>query len=261
MDSAVAGRLDCKQVQEAIIERIAQDLRLAPFLARAYYQQMADYFLQYGALAVHDNQVAYCAVAAQEPSGKPLAECQRLCVRLTLHAPDDLQRTDGSVVALRERRLCRLCEEAHEQGGLLTQEDLAILLTTSVTTIKRHLRRLRAAGHYPPTRGQQHDIGAGVSHKVQIVQRYLAGEELTRIARRLPHGLDSMERYLQAFRQVALMTREGLHQDLIAKACRLSPALTAQYQALFAQAGGQPSWQRRLHDLLAPPAPKKGGQP
>lgn len=258
MDATVAGRLDCKQVQEAIIDRIAQDLRLTPFLARAYYEQMAEYFLQYGAVAVHDNQVAYCAVAAHEPSGKPLGECQRVSVRLTLHTPDDLASTSASVVALRETRLCRLCQEAYDQGGLLTQEDLAILLTTSVTTIKRHLRRLRAAGQYPPTRGQQHDIGPGVSHKVQIVQRYLAGEELTQIGRRLPHGLDSMERYLQAFRQVAVMTREGLDSDLIAKACRLSPALTAQYQALFAEASGQPHWQRRLDDLLVPAAPKKG---
>jgi len=261
VDNAVAGRLDCKQGQEAIIDRIAQDLRLTPFLARAYYQQMAEYFLQYGAVTVHDNQVAYCAVAAEEPSGKPLGECRRVSVRLTLHTPDDLANTDGSVAALRETRLRRLCQEAYDQGGLLTQEDLAILLTTSVTTIKRHLRRLRTAGHYPPTRGQQHDIGPGVSHKVQIVQRYLAGEALSQIGLRLPHGLASMERYLQAFRQVALMTREGLDNDLIAKACRLSPALTAQYQALFVEASGQSHWQRRLNDLLAAEAPEKGGQP
>jgi len=260
MDSVVAGRLGCKQTQEAIIARIAKDLRLTPFLARAYYEQMAEYFLQYGAVCVQDNQVAYCAVGAQEPSGKPLGECQRVSVRLTLHAPDDLASTDGSVVALRERRLCRLCQEALDQGGLLTQEDLAILLTTSVTTVKRHLRRLRAAGQYPPTRGQQHDIGPGVSHKVEVVQRYLAGEELSRISLRLPHGLDSMERYLQSFRQVALMTREGLETDLIAKASRLSLALTTQYQALFTQASGQPQWQRRLDDLLGPPAPKGGAK-
>jgi len=181
-------------------------------------------------------------------------------VRLTLHAPDDLAVTDGSVAALREQRLCRLCQQAYEQGALLTQEDLAILLTTSVTTIKRHLRRLRAAGHCPPTRGQQHDIGPGLSHKVQVIQRYLAGEEVTQIGRRLPHGLDSMERYLQAFRQIALMTREGLDSDLIAKACRLSPTLITQYQGLFARAAGQPHWQRRLDDLLAPAGSKRGAK-
>jgi DNA-binding CsgD family transcriptional regulator len=207
---------------------------------------------------VQDNQVAYCAVSAQEPAGKPLRECQRVAVHLTLHLPEDLTSTDGSVGALRETRLLRLCQEACDQGALLTQEDLALLLTTSVSTVKRHLRRLRAAGQHPPTRGQQRDIGPGLSHKVQVIQRYLAGEELSQIGRRLPHGLDSMERYLQAFRQVALMTGEGLDRELIAKACRLSAALVAQYQELLAGAADQPHWQRRLDDLLAPAAPQKG---
>ena len=258
MDAAAATRLNCKQAQEAIIGRIAEDLRLTPFLARAYYDQMLAYFLQYGAVDVQDNQVSYCAVSAAEPSGKPLSECQRVSVRLTLHTPEDLQQTD--VTALRERRLCRLCQEAHDQGALLTQEDLAVLLTTSVTTVKRHLRRLRASEVHPPTRGQQHDIGPGVSHKVQIVRRYLAGEEMSQIGLRLPHGIDSMERYLKCFRQIAVMTQEGLELGLIAKACRLSPALVGEYQALFTQARANPQAQSRLDDLLCPAVPKKGAK-
>lgn len=259
MDEGAVGRLGCKQAQDAIVARIAQDLRLTPFLARAYYDQMAEYFVQYGGVVVADNQVSYCAVGADEPPGKPLTECARVSVKLTLHSPEDLCGPD--VMQLRERRLCRLCQEAHDQGALLTQEDLAILLTTSVTTIKRHLRRLRAEGCYPPTRGQQRDIGPGTSHKVQIVKRYLAGESLSEIGLRMPHGMDSMERYLVAFRQVALMTREKLDCALIAKACRLSENLIRQYQALLEEAQANAQCRQRLEDLLAKPKPKKGATP
>lgn len=263
MEEKTIARLEPKTAQEAIIGRIAQDLRLTPFLARAYYQQMAEYFKLYSALDLQDNQVAYCAVAAEEPPGKKIGECCRVAVRLTLHHPADLDSPGStSISALRRKRVQRLCEEALAQGGLLTQEDLALLLTTSPSTIKRDVRALRERGRFVPTRGQQRDIGPGTSHKVQTVQGYLAGEEFSQLSRRLCHGLDSMERYLKAFRQVALMTREGLSLELICKACRLSRTLVAQYQGLYQQASADPAMQRRLNDLLnteAAPA-TKGGQ-
>lgn len=262
MQQGTVARLEPKAAQEAIIGRIAEDLRLTPFLARAYYEQMADYFRLYAGLDLQDNQLAYCAVAAEEPPGRKIAECQRVSVRLTLHAPADFDRTGSTPIGeLRRRRLQRLCEEALDQGGLLTQEDLALLLTTSESTIKRDLRALRRGGICVPTRGQQRDIGPGVSHKVATVLGYLRGEDFTSLSRRLCHGVDSMERYLKAFRQVALMTREGLAPELIRRACRLSPALVGQYQALYAQAVGDEGLQRRLDDLLScdlPPASKGG---
>jgi Protein of unknown function (DUF1670) len=262
MQAEAVARLEPKAAQEAIIGCIVEDLRLSPFLARAYYDQMAEYFRVYAGLDLQDNQLAYCAVAADEPAGKKIAECQRVSVRLTLHAAADFDNTGATPVGeLRRRRLQRLCEEALEQGGLLTQEDLALLLTTSESTIKRDLRGLRKAGVYVPTRGQQRDIGPGVSHKVQTVLGYLRGDDFTALSRRLCHGVDSMERYLKAFRQVALMTREGLEPELIRRACRLSPALVAQYQALYAQAVGDEVMHSRLHDLLGrelPPASKGG---
>jgi biotin operon repressor len=261
MDQRAAARIEQKSAQEAIISRIGADLRLTPFLARAYYDQMADYFRLYSGQELQDNELSYCAVAAEEPAGKSLRECLRVSVRLTLHDPSDSQ--DGSSLsALRQKRIVRLSQEALDQGGLLTQEDLAVLLTTSCSTIKRDLRALRSQGISVPTRGQQRDIGPGISHKVQTIERYLAGEDLTHISRSMNHGLESMERYLRAFRQVALMTREGLSPDFIRKASRLSLNLIAQYQALYEQACDDQAMQARLNDLLSlhrlPAA--KGGQ-
>lgn len=260
MEPNTVARLAHKNAQEAIVARIAEDLRLTPFLAHAYYEQMAEYFCQYAGLDLQDNQVAYCAVADTEPPGRKLAECQRVSVRLTLHDPADLDSAASSLAALRQRRIVRLCSQAQDQGGLLTQEDLAILLTTSHSTIKRDLRMLREQGIFVPTRGQQRDIGPGVSHKVQIVRRYLLGESLTAISRRMSHGTESMERYLQAFRQVALMTREDLGPELIRRACRLSLRLIGEYQTLLEEALSEPLMQARLSDLLGPQAPVKGGR-
>jgi hypothetical protein len=263
MDSDAASRLAQKTTREAIIGRIADDLHMAPFLARAYFEQMAGYFQQYAGQVLEDNQVRYCAIAAGEPAGRQLADSQRLPVQLTLVGDQDLASAGEGVIALRRQRVVRLCREAFDQGALLTQEDLALVLTTSVRTIRRDLRALRAQGIGVPTRGQQRDIGPGVSHRTQIVRAYLLGEGLGEISLRLRHGVDSMERYLRTFRQVALMTQQGLGAELIQRACRVSPSLVAQYQALFHEADAVPQMQPRLRDLLglgSPPAAKKGGR-
>jgi hypothetical protein len=221
---------------------------------------MAEYFGQYAGLELQDNQVAYCAVAVEEPPGQKLSECRRVSVRLTLHDPADLEDGAADLRALRQRRILRLCTQAQDQEGLLTQEDLALLLTTSVSTVKRDLRALHQQGHFPATRGQQRDMGPGVSHKVEIIRRYLAGESFTEIRRHMNHGVDSMQRYLQTFRQVALMTREGLRPALIRKATRLSAKLIAEYQTLFAQALDERDMPTRLDDLLGAEPLQKGGR-
>ncbi len=257
MARSTASRLRSKTAEESIIGRLAEDLHLAPFVARAYFEQISEYFAQYGGQTLQANQVAYCALGAEVPPGRPLDQAVRLSVRLTLHAAEDLEVAKGEgLAALRRQRIVRLCEEAQQQGALLTHEDLALLLTTSLSTIYRDLKQLRSAGTLVPTRGQQRDIGPGVSHKTTIVRSYLLGQRLSDLSRRLPHGTASMERYLRAFRQVALMTREKLACSLIAQAARLSPRLVREYQELYEQARADAAMRARLADLLA--TPKKG---
>ncbi len=258
MEAQAVRRLQYKSAREAIVARMAEDLRLAPFLAQAYFDQVSEYFAQYAGETLESNQVAYCAVAADEPPGKPLAETRRVALNLTLHAPEDLEilRQDG-LAPMRRQRILRICQEAHDQGALLTHEDLEIILTTSRSTIKRDIKQLREQEDFVPTRGQQRDIGPAVSHKLQIVKRYLRGDSLTQISQQMRHGIGSMERYLQTFRQVAIMTREGLAAPVIQKGARLSASLMAEYQALFRQADDDPKMQDRLADLLGP---KRGGR-
>ncbi len=94
----------------------------------------------------------------------------------------------------------RLTEEAYEQGALLSHEDLACLLSSSLATIKRDVGQLRQQGLNVPTRGQVKDIGKRVSHKSQIVQDYLAGYTFSEIECRRRHSTGAIGRYCQDFR-------------------------------------------------------------
>ncbi|KYK34726.1 MAG: hypothetical protein AYK19_02315 [Theionarchaea archaeon DG-70-1] len=101
-----------------------------------------------------EGQIIYEAVAKEEPVGKSLKKCKVVPVRLTLFAKEDrdILKKKGRQ-ALRRHRIVRMCQEALEQGGLLTQEDLGQLLTTSVRTVRGDIAHLRRTGVTVPTRG------------------------------------------------------------------------------------------------------------
>ncbi len=101
---------------------------------------------------------------------------------LSLYQDDDSHDLKGFVgkgrqAIIRQRRLCRICDEAREQGGLLTQEDLAHILMCNTKTIRRDIKALKEREISVPTRGQQKDIGPGVTHRNIIVKKWLEGKE------------------------------------------------------------------------------------
>ena len=140
-----------------------------------------------------------------------LEQCKKVGVTLTLLDAEDernLQCVVGErrMEEIRRRRICRMCEEAREQGGFLTQEDLAKFLMCSVRTIRRGIDDLKKDGIVVPTRGQQQDIGPTVSHRALAVAHWLEGKEPVEIARAIKHSVRSVERYIESFKRVAWLS-------------------------------------------------------
>jgi biotin operon repressor len=252
MNQDVIERLQLKSPAEAIIERVQRDFNLAPLVARTLFEQMRGYFESYYQLKNDSGQLTYLAVSASSPAGRKLSECQRVAVKLSLHTPDDLVALGRGVAALRQARLLRLTEEAYEQGALLTHEDLACLLSSSLATIKRDVADLRGQGLTVSTRGQVKDIGKGVSHKAQIVQDYLAGYTFSEIEWRRRHSVASISRYCQDFVRVARLQAKQLSLADIRRTTGLSERLIKEYLALYAQC--EPD-NDRLQLLFAEPHP------
>ena len=125
MEHDAIERLQAKSPEEAIIEQISRDFNLAPFMARTQFEQMQRYFEQYLGLQRDVGQMTFLAVSAETPPGRPVADCSRVAITLTLDHPDDLVALQSGTAALRRSKIQRLTVEAHEQDALLTQEDLA----------------------------------------------------------------------------------------------------------------------------------------
>jgi biotin operon repressor len=252
MKQEAIERLQLKTAAEAIIDRVQHDFNLAPLVARTLFEQMRGYFEGYYQGKHDTGQLTYLAVSADSPAGRRLAECQRVAIKLSLHTPDDLVALKEGVAPLRQARIMRLTEEAYEQGGLLSHEDLACLLSSSVATIKRDVGQLRQQGLTVPTRGQVKDIGKGVSHKTQIVQDYLAGYTFSEIQWRRRHSVAAISRYCQDFVRVVRLRHKEMSVADMRRTTGLSESLIGEYLALYEQADPDND---RLQLLLADPHP------
>lgn len=182
------------------------------------------------------GQIKYHSLSIKEPPGKPLSDCKYVPVVLTLDEPEDLNvyQTFG-LPAWRRHVIRRICEEAYQQRAPLTLKDLVRLLKASYSTIKRDIRKLNS--HHPvPTRGVVKDIGPS-SHKTTIVKRYLQGYTPTEIVRDMYHSLNSVERYINAFARVAILTKRGESVQDIRLIVGISEKLVREYKNLYVDYG------------------------
>ncbi len=156
-----------------------------------------------------------------------LSECLHWCRRrlsvIDVEKDREVLLREQGAVALRRSKLMRIAEEAREQGGVLTQEDLGVLLSCDERTIRRDIKHLRMQDIHVPTRGFVQDIGPTVSHKAQAIRHWLQGKEPVAVARAINHSLTAVERYLEDFKRVAFLghpedsTRPTLHEPPICR--------------------------------------------
>lgn len=257
-------RLNAKTLDNLFRRRIEKGANCSPFVSAAILQIVKQVFpfpdddpnpqLDLG-------RVKLLVVAAGEPAGKALEECQKVTVSLTLDAglPDMEIRGRDGIAGLRRARLLRLATEARDQGGLLSYEDLAFrLLNCGPRTIVRDVVNLRARGVEIPARGQQQDIGPGLTHRVQAVRLYLQGFEANEIARKLYHTLDSIENYLNTFARVVFLSNKGYDDDAIAFVIRRSSSLVASYRKLHQEFQKLSTAKSRLHEICGRARKKRG---
>jgi hypothetical protein len=263
------GRLDAKTLDNLFRRRIEQGANCAPFVSQAILNTVKEIYPLDSDDADRQlglGQIKLLVVAATEPAGKPLDQCQKVTVCLTLDAArEDYQiRLAHGVEGLRRARILRLTAEARDQGGLLSYEDLAFRLFNC--GVRTDVQALRRRGVEVPTRGQQRDIGPGQTHRVQAVRLYLQGLEANEIARRLYHALSSIENYITTFARVVILIDRGYTDDEIAFVIRRSSPLVAAYRKLHGEFRDKPAAQRRLQEILArvepptAPAAKKRGR-
>jgi hypothetical protein len=137
--------------------------------------------------------------------------------------------------AFNRARFARWCFEAYDQGGVLTLLDLSLLSGLSEQHAGNLLREYEAEyGKTVPTRGTVHDLGPSVTHKAEVVRRWLRNESPAQIARVLGHSQESVDRYIADFQKVRLLAQEFPETEL-PTLVGLSKSVVMQYLELLRQ--------------------------
>jgi biotin operon repressor len=200
------------------------------------------------------GKVLFICASRKAKHGKPLGEQDKVTVTLTLDGGiEDLEIAQSQgTQALRQHRILRLTQEAYDQGGLLTQEDLARILHVSDRTIRADVKSLIKDGNTVHTRGYDHDIGRGVSHKTRIIDLYLKGYTYSDIMRMTRHSGHSVKRYVLGFGRLLLLKSRGV--DDVTQLSHLltqSRRLTEEYLEVFERYLDGDQWPGVYVDLLA----------
>ncbi|MFQ5641868.1 MAG: DUF1670 domain-containing protein [bacterium] len=191
------------------------------------------HYIQYG-------QLVWMAVPTDEypKKAKPIAATRMKPVVLSFLTDEDIDHIAHGFdsTSLRKKRLVRWVDQAFEQGALLTQLDLAILLGVCDAVVSKYVHEIQKNGKLLPTRGNIHDLSGAITHKREIITLYLEGYLTPEIAVKTNHSKEAVDRYIRDYHRVELLWKHGitdLHQ--ISHMIRLSKRVVQQYIDLLPQ--------------------------
>lgn len=267
MEKAVQARLETKSRDSQIFETFVHQFEFSPKTAEAIIETVKETYELHRFnpdLDVKTGTIKRQVISIKAKHGPRLKELPMVTVTLTLDRFDEDQevRRQYGTRDLRHTRICRLTEEAIDQGGVLTQEDLADILEIDVRTIRRDIKHLSNQNIRVQTRGAYHDIGPTLSHKVWIVSLYLQYKTYSEIARTTRHSTTSIKRYIKDFGRVVLCAKKELSITETAHISGISERLANEYSELF-QDFNTPEYADRIEDMVTlsnPSSPLEKGK-
>jgi len=192
------------------------------------------HFLNYG-------QLTWMAVPIDEypQRGKNIAATRMKPIILSFITDEDVAHIAHGFdsTSLRKRKLLRWVDQAFDQGALLTQLDLAVLLGVCDAVVSKYVQAIqKETGKILPTRGNIHDMSGAITHKREIITLYLEGYLTPEIAVKTHHSKEAIDRYIKDFHRVKLLWEHGVNSlDEIAQITRLSKRVAQQYIDLLPQ--------------------------
>lgn len=187
---------------------------------------------------IHYGQLVWMAVPVNEypKRGKSIANTKLKPVVLSFFTDEDMSHIAHGFdsVSLRKKRLVRWTDEAFDQGALLTQLDLAVLLGVCDAVVSKYVNEIQQTGRLLPTRGNIHDLSGAITHKREIITLYLEGYLTPDIAMKTNHSNEAVDRYIRDYHRVEILWKHGINDlEQISQLTRLSKRVVHQYVDLL----------------------------
>lgn len=230
------NRSQIKSSEGEFIYELENSYELSPKLSQQILLTAKECLLQ--EYNLREGQIEITVISIEERAGKVIEKLEKKKVRLTIdNGIEDIEvKKEYGRIGLRRIKIQRISDEAIEQEGVLSQEDLSKYLSCTVRTIQRDIREIKRGGIEVITRGYLHNIGRGQTHKVKIIGMYLAGHTYSEIKILARHSLGAIKRYLESFTKVVMCYKRGIYQNRdISAVTGLSQSLINQYVSLIKQ--------------------------
>ena len=152
-------RLAAKTQDQRMVNEVVSGTGMDPWEAQVVVAVIREvYFATPGGAPLRHGQMLYTCVKVEAGAGVALKDCPMLSVTLSLLGEGDDQIHGAEM--LRRHRIGRLCKEARDQGGMLTQEGLAQILSCDSRTVRRDINPSSRIGEFAGARSPDFAICA-----------------------------------------------------------------------------------------------------
>jgi hypothetical protein len=154
-------------------------------------------------------------------------------VVLTIVSPHDIRNLEKKDQKRKYRQaiIARIMRQAYEQDALLSTRDIGLILATNDAYISTERIAFETEYHTSlPHTGNLHDMGSCITHKRQIVYKYvIEKKDPLIIAKETNHSLRAVDHYLKDYNRVKLLFQDNKNPDYIKIATGLPKHVINQY--------------------------------
>ena len=247
----ILNRRQIKSSEGEFIWELENSYELSPRLSSLILMTAKDCLVK--DYLLKEGQIEVTVIKIEQRAGKVIEKMEKKKVRLTIdNGIEDIEvLKEFGRMSLRQIKIQRITEEAIEQGGVLSQEDLGKYLSCTVRTIQRDIKQIKNKGIEVLTRGYLHNIGRGQTHKVKIIGMYLDGKMYSEIKLTTRHSIGAIKRYIESFTKVLMASSKGIYiAKEISLVTGLSEGLVKQYNELIKQSKKDKIRKENLKDLI-----------
>lgn len=154
-------------------------------------------------------------------------------VVLTIVADEDISNLEKKKAISENRQglIARITKEAYDQGALLSMRDIGLLLASDVAIVSADRKRYEQKHSCClPHTGTLHDMGSCITHKYQIVYKYIIEKKDPMIiAKETHHSLKAVDHYLKDYNRVKLLYLDNKPIEYIKAATAMPVYVINQY--------------------------------
>jgi len=154
-------------------------------------------------------------------------------VILTLVSEQDIELfMEGKPVKqIRKQVIARIMKEAHRQGGLLSTRDISLIMTANASNLSNlRIEYENENQIILPHTGSLHDMGSTLTHKVQIVRKYVVEKKSSNIvAKETNHSQRAVDHYIRDYNRVKTLYNDGKDTEYIHLTTKIAKPVIGQY--------------------------------